>query len=245
MIKKIAEVLAVALVVALVVGVYFRLAGSIPVSVTSTAKEGTFDVTGEGKVAVKPDQAQITLGVRKEAATVAAATEQVDAVMSELSKRVKSLGVEEKDIKTVDYSVYQNYGPEGRGSGYVASSSVQVTIRELTKASQVLDVIGSLGLEQSGGLIFTLSDELKEKTVREAREIAIEEAKKKAEELASLAGMKLGRIVNVQEGASAQPGPYLMRAEAAKDSLGGGTPAQIEPGTSETRVSVTLSYETR
>ena len=109
MLKRAVEVLIVAALVAGVAGAYFRVVGAIPVSVMQTQKMSTFDVTGEGKVAVKPDQAEITLGVQKEAASVASATGQVDRVMQDLSAALKKLGVAEKDIKTTNYSVYQNY----------------------------------------------------------------------------------------------------------------------------------------
>lgn len=245
MLKKLGEILIVAILVAGVAGAFFRLAGAIPIAVTQTQKQSTFDVTGEGRVVVAPDQAQITLGVQKEGSSVRQLQEQVDATMQELSKRLATLGVDKKDIKTVAYQVYESYSPSSVAKTYMASSSVQVTIRDLSRASEVVDLIGPLGLTQSGGLTFTLSEELRAKTMREAREEAITEAKKKATELAGLAGMQIGRIVNVAESSNGMPQPYLMRAEAAKDVGAGSTPAQVEPGSSEIAVSVTVSYETR
>jgi hypothetical protein len=245
--KRAFEVLLVAALIAGVAGAYFKVVGSIPVSVMQTQKTNTFDVMGEGKVAVKPDQAEITLGVQKEAASVAIATEQVDQVMQSLSAALKKIGVEEKDIKTTDYSVYQNYGERGVARSYTASSSVLVVIRDLTKVSAVVDLTGSLGLSQSGNLQFTLSDSLKDKTTSEARAIAIEAAKKKASELARLSGMKLGNIVNVQENMGGAVVPmYRTAVDAAGAKLESApTPAQIESGTSEVHVALTLSYETR
>ena len=246
MLKRAVEVLIVAALVAGVAGAYFRVVGAIPVSVMQTQKMSTFDVTGEGKVAVKPDQAEITLGVQKEAASVASATEQVDRVMQDLSAALKKLGVAEKDIKTTNYSVYQNYTERGAVRTYVASSSVHVTVRDLSKVSAVVDLTGSLALSQSGNLQFTLSDDLKEKTLSEAREVAIGEAKQKAQELAKLSGMKLGSIVNVQESMGGVVAP-MGRAygDAAMVKTEAAPAPQIEAGTSEVRVSLTLSYETR
>lgn len=227
--------------------VFFKFGGGVPIEVrqTSTEKVSTFDVTGEGTVVVKPDQAEITLGVNKDGLDLAAVTEQVDQVMAQLSESLEKLGIEEKDIKTIEYSVYPSYDYESRARGsYSVRTGVKVTIRELDKTGQVLDLVGSLGLEQSGGLSFGLSDKALAEAKREARTLAIEEAKSKAKELSLIAGMSLGKIVNVREDSGSTPVPYLERAIAV-DAIGEGTPAQVNPGTNEIRVTVTLSYETR
>ena len=52
MLKKILEMTVVALLVAGVVGVYFKVVGALPIAVTQTQKMTTFDVTGEGKIVV-------------------------------------------------------------------------------------------------------------------------------------------------------------------------------------------------
>jgi hypothetical protein len=109
-----------------------------------------------------------------------------------------------------------------------------------------MDLIGTLGLDDVNGPTFGLSDELMNKTVKEARSLAIDKAKAKAEELSGLAGMRLGRIVNVVEGSNRSPN-YTMR-EALPVSGGGldmaKTATPVEAGSSEVSVSVTLSYET-
>lgn len=228
--------------------VFFKFGGGVPIQVTqtSTEKVSTFDVTGEGKIVVKPDQAEITLGVVRESASITTASEQVDQQMQELSEELKKIGVEEKDIKTVDYSVYPNYSGNGRAADlYTVSSRVRVIIRDIEKASQVVDLVGTLGLEQSQALSFGLSDELYAKTLKDARSEAIEKAKSKAKELAQLAGMNLGKIVNVVEGNNGgYPQPMPLTTEMAVDAMKT-TPAQIEPGLNEVVVTVVLSYETR
>jgi uncharacterized protein YggE len=244
MVKKMLEVLAVALVVAAVAGVYFRLAGALPVSVTQTQKMSTFDVSGEGKVVVAPDQASVSMGVRKEGRSVAFVQEQVNSTMTDLSKRLKDLGIKDEDIRTSSYTFYPDYQAKGT---YSAFAQVEVKIRDLEQVSPVLDLVGSLGLENVNGPTFELSDELRDSTVKEAREEAIDKAKTKAEELAGLAGMNLGRIINIQEGSS-YPQPYLMRDMAMPANAGGEmvkTSTPVEPGSSEVSVTVTLSYETR
>ena len=227
--------------------VFFKYGGGVPIQVTQTSTEklSTFDVSGEGKVVAKPDQAELTLGVSKESIDIAVATEQADSTMKTLVESLKKLGIKEDDIKTTDYSVYPSYDYETRTRGsYTVHTGVKIVIREIERAGEVVDLVGSMGLEQSGGLNFTLSDEKMAEAKKEAREQAISQAKDKAKELADLANMSLGRIVNVIENSAPVPAPYYGREMVALDSAKT-TPAQINPGSSEVVVSVTLSYETR
>lgn len=242
MLKRILEIVVVAIIVVGATGAYFKWMGALPVAVTQTQKASTFDVSGEGKVVVVPDQAVINLGVQEEGSNLKQVQELVNAKMNKLGKELKSLGISEKDIKTTAYNYYPDYQNRNR---YTAHASVQVTVRDLEQVSPALDLVGTLGLDSVSGPSFGLSDELMNKTVKEAREIAIGKAKEKAEELAGLAGMKLSRIVNVAE-AGNNPQPYMVRD--AMPVAGGGaaekTVTPVEAGSSEVVVNVTLSYET-
>lgn len=243
MLKKIMEMTVVALLVAGVVGVYFRVVGALPIAVTQTQKMSTFDVTGEGKVVVVPDEAMINLGVSDQGRNLKSVQQSINTKMEQVSKSLKGMGIEEKDIKTIAYNVYPDYQEKGL---YRAQASVSVKVRDLDKVSEALDLIGTLGLDSVSGPSFGLSDKLMEKTTREARELAIEKAKNKAEELASLAGMKLGRIVNISEGSQGgYPVPMYGRDLVVTSTMEAKVETPVEKGSSEIVVNVTLSYETR
>ncbi|MEI8232838.1 MAG: SIMPL domain-containing protein [bacterium] len=243
MLKKMLEIMMVAIIVAGAAGAYFKWIGALPISVTQTQKMSTFDATGEGKVVVVPDQAVLSMGVQEEGLNLKQVQEAVNKKMASLTKSLKEMGINEKDIKTTGYNYYPDYNNKNL---YRAYANVSVVVRDLEQVSPVMDLIGKLGLDDVSGPTFGLSDELMNKTVKEARSLAIDKAKAKAEELAGLAGMRLGRIVNVVEGSNRSPN-YLMRE--ALPITGGGdmnakTATPIEPGSSEVSVSVTLSYET-
>lgn len=244
MLKKMLEVIMVAVIVAGVAGAYFKWMGSLPISVSQTQKASTFDSTGEGKVVVVPDKAVVSMGVQEEGANLKQVQEQVNKKMTSLTKSLKDLGVDERDIETTGFNYYPDYQNRNR---YTAHASVSVTIRDLESVSPVMDLIGTLGLDNVSGPSFGLSDELLEKTTKEARSEAIDKARAKAEELAGLAGMRLGRIVNVVENQRGYPQPYMARDAMAVSAPGlevAKTPTPIEPGSSEVVVNITLSYET-
>ena len=241
MLKKMLEIVMVAIIVAGVAGAYFRWMGALPISVTQTQKTSTFDAIGEGKVVVVPDQATLSLGIQEEGFNLKQVQDAVNSKMTKISKSLKELGISEKDIKTTGY----NYSPDYQNKGkFTAYASVQVVIRDLDVVSPALDLVGTLGLNNISGPSFGLSDTLLEKTTKEARTEAIGKAKSKAEELAGLAGMRLGRIVNVTEGSVGRPMMYAQSAVMMDKAVAPNTPTPVEPGTNEVQVSVTLSYET-
>lgn len=236
------EMTVVALLVAGVVGVYFKVVGALPIAVTQTQKMTTFDVTGEGKVVVVPDEVALQLGVSGEGRNLRLVQQNINTQMEQVSNSLKEMGVEAEDIKTIAYNVYPDYQTSGM---YRAQASVGVKIRDLDKVSEALDLVGTLGLDNVSGPVFGLSDELSEKTMREAREMAIEKAKTKASELARLSGMKLGRIVNISEGGSGgYPVPMYARDMAVSSTMEAKVETPVEAGSSEVVVNVTLSYET-
>lgn len=239
MLKKMLEIVMVAVIVAGVAGAYFKWMGALPISVTQTQKMSTFDVSGEGKVVVIPDQATLSLGVVEQGPSLKQVQEAVNKKMTSLSKSLRELGVEEKDIKTTGYNYYPDYQNKNL---VTAHASVSVVIRDLDQVSPALDLVGTLGLDNVSGPSFGLSDELLSKSTKEARAEAIDKAKAKAEELSTLAGMRLGRIVNITEGSAGIPRPIYATAEVMSDKAT--TPTPVETGSSEVVVSVTLSYET-
>jgi uncharacterized protein YggE len=243
MLKKMLEIVMVAVIVAGVAGAYFRWMGALPIAVTQTQKMSSFDVSGEGKVVVIPDQAVVSMGVQETGGNLKQVQEAVNKKMTSLSKSLKDLGIAEKDIKTTGYNYYPDWQNKSK---FVAYASLSIVIRDMEQVSPVMDLVGSLGLDNVSGPTFGLSEDLMSKTVKEARSLAIDKAKAKAEELSGLAGMKLGRIVNVAEGTN-RPQNYLMRD--ALPITGGGnselkTTTPVEVGSSEVVVDVTLSYET-
>lgn len=225
--------------------VYTKLAGSFPFSVSSvvTQKTTTFDVTGEGKVTTKPDIATVTVGISAQAQGVRAAQDQINSIINKVTQALKQDGVDSKDIQTSNYNIHPTYdytGGSQRITGYSANTNILIKVRNLDNVNNVIDTATANGANQISGISFDVDD--KTKAQDEARQKAVSEAKKKAAEASKIAGFKLGRIINYSENFQGSPRPIPLAAEALTKAVGG-TPTQIEPGTSEIVVDVTLSYE--
>lgn len=232
---------------------FVKLVGPIPFTVNSVSsvKESMFTVQGTGEVTAIPDTAVVSLGVNKNASTVQAAQEQVNAVINQITEDMKSLGVEEKNIKTVNYSVNPNYdyaGGSQRINGYVVNADIQVKLQPIDKANEAIDRATKAGATNVGNIQFVLNEEKKKELEEEARKQAIEAAKAKAQSISKVSGIKLGRLVDVQEsGDVAQPPmPYntALKVEDARGSAESVPPTELNPGENKITSNVTLSYET-
>jgi uncharacterized protein len=233
-----------------------KLLGPIPLSVsqTTTNKQSSFDVTGEGEVTTAPDRAEISLGIQANESTVKAAQDKGNQVITKITQDLLAMGIEKADIKTVNYSLYPNYDFRSgtqRITGYALNVSLMVKAKDFTKINEIVDTATKDGANQVGGVNFTLSDEKRKEVEDEARELAVKEAKTKAESLSRLTGVRLGKIININENANngGYPRPMALMEKSAV-GIGGDAAAQVaaptnvEPGSTTFSLSVTLSYET-
>jgi uncharacterized protein YggE len=204
----------------------------------------TITITGKGKVTAIPDIATISLGVQTEKYKVVDAQRENTEKMNDIIKELKAMGIDQEDIKTTSYNIYPRYDwVEGQRilRGYQVSQNVTIKIRDLDKVGDVLDKAAGLGANQVGSLNFTIDEP--EDLRQEAREEALAQAKEKAEALAKVAGVKLGKLVSFSETAAT---PYypVYREMALDAGIGGGGGApEIEPGSQEVEVTVTVTYE--
>lgn len=225
---------------------YTRLFGPIPFSVNSiqTTKANLFTATGTGKATGIPDTAQLSIGVTKTAPTVAVAQEKTNIAVNKIIQDLKNLGIEEKNIKTTNYSVNPNYD-FGRGgqniTGYTVTQTLEINIAPLDLANKAIDISTVDGVNIVNGVNFIFDDKTKKELEEKAREDAVKMAKEKAERLAKATGIKLGRIIDVQESGSFEPRPIF-----AAQSLEAGKSADtnLQPGENSITINITLSYET-
>lgn len=214
---------------------------------TYALAEGTLlSVSAEGKSEARPDMATISLGVTTEGQTAAAALGENSRRMTALTQALRRAGVAERDIQTSNVSVYpqQVYG-EGQApriTGYQANNSVTAKVRNIDNTGRVIDAAVSAGGNTVNGVSFSHADPDAQLDV--ARRNAIAEARRRAELYANALGMRVQRIVAVNEGGGyAQP--IIVTAERMAAQDGAAPPPPIAPGEIETRVNVNVTFELR
>lgn len=197
----------------------------------------TMSVTGEGTVTVRPDTADVNVGVQVTAATADAALQQANAAADALIRAVKKTGVDDADIRTTSLYVYPMYSNDTTVTSYSASNMVTVTVRDIERAGIVVDAAAAAasGAISISGISFYVDDT--ETALDGARTDAIANARARAEQYASAAGVHVGDVLVISESNVSVP-PAYDRGE----STGGGTPTPIEPGSQELSVTVSVVF---
>lgn len=209
-----------------------------------------FSVVGTGTVYAKADIANLQVGLRTGTkSTPALATSESTKKMNDIIAALKDLGVEEKDIKTTGYNlnpVYNYTNQKGQELiGYEVTQNLTLKIRDLSKIGDIIAKTTEKGANQIGGINFTIDDEFALKN--QARELAIQKAKEKAQLIAKQSGMKLGEVKSVYESQEQAPITYAYsnaKLDMATGEAGISSP-EIQSGQNEIKVDVTLVYEVK
>jgi len=232
--------LAVVLIAALSMGA----CGPTTINQAAPPASRSLNVNGSGTVYLAPDIAYVYIGVHTEKATAAEAVASNSAETQQVIAALKEAGIDPKDIKTSNFSIWPNtqYNPEGQPVGvmYVVDNTVYVTVRELSNLSALLDSTIVAGANSVNSIQFDVAD--KTEAIKQARNAAVENARTQAQELADVAGVKLGEIQNIGFYDSA-PTPYM---ESLGGKGGGGMEAPavpIQPGQLTLTVTVSMTYE--
>lgn len=233
----------------------FREFGYVGAGVSAT---NTISVSGEGEVFAVPDIASFSVTVREDALEVADAQAEATKKANDIIAFLRAQGIEERDIKTENYSVSPRYEwqeaatcragycPPGKQvlAGYEVYQSLLVKVRDTKKAGDILSGVGNLGVSEVSGLSFTIDDD--EALKADARAKAIADAEAKAKQLAGDLGVSLVRIVGFSEGEAYQP--YYAKREVmavAMDAMGGAPAPELPVGENKIMSNVTVTYEIR
>jgi uncharacterized protein YggE len=202
-------------------------------------------VTAEATVKVAPDQAQIDIGVVTQAQTAQAAAQQnaqkLETVIAALRRALDKTA----EIKTVGYSLSPNYRYPATGgqptiTGYTASNVVQVKTDDLKQIGNLIDIAAQTGSNTIQGLRFMLKDEQAARA--EALRQAALKARAKADALASALGLKIQRVLHVEESGATSPPIVYARADMAEFGKASAT-TPVESGTIDMQAIVTLTVE--
>ncbi len=170
----------------------------------------TLSMTGEGEARAAPDMAQVSAGVTTSAPTAAAALAANTARMKAVFAAIQKLGVPEKNIQTVNFSVSPQYtggdaNSRPRLTGYQVNNEVSVRLDDIAKLGGALDALVTAGSNQMNGISFSIKNPAP--LLVDARGRAVADAKTRAEAYAKAAGVTLGPILSISENNASAPPP--------------------------------------
>lgn len=196
-------------------------------------------VVGSGEVKGVPDTLTADVSVEATAPDVTSAMNQTNDRQKAVLAALNASGVDAKDISTTGVSLQPQYGDNSAITGYRASNSIQVKIRKLDSASQVLAGIVNAGGDATrlNSVSYSITDD--SKLVSDARARAFNDAKDRAQQYAGLSGLSLGKIISISEA----PGgpPPLPPVPMPRGAMA--TEVPLQPGEQTVGFSVTAVWE--
>ena len=212
-----------------------------PITVQPQPPERTITVTGTGLVTLTPDIAYISIGVHSQDASAKVALAANNASAQAVIDAIKAAGVADKDIQTTNFSIYpqQQYDNNGKITGilYMVDNTVYVTVRDLTKLGSLLDASVTAGANTIGSISFDVAD--KTGALTQARQAAVTNARKQADELTSATGVTLGDVQTISYYDSSAP--ITVQYAKADMAVGGGS-VPVQSGSMQITTTVTIVY---
>jgi len=200
-------------------------------------------VNGHGEVNAAPDTATLQLGISAQRASVAEAQAEAATAMEKVMAALQKGGVASKDIQTQYFSIQQvtRWDQDKQYEiviGYRVSNTVAAKLREIDKSGSIIDAVAEAGgdLTRVDNITFSIDDPSAYR--KEARDKAVADARNKAEQIADLAGVKLGRPTYISESTS-----YPVYSQPPRVAEGAPAPATpISPGEMMIRLDVQVVY---
>ncbi|MDK2973678.1 MAG: uncharacterized protein PWP08_49 [Methanofollis sp.] len=236
------RILCAALMVLLAAGVWSASAA------TDTTDERSIHVSGTGEITTTPDRAVISFAVETEDTDPKAAQAANAQIMDTLNTALKTAGIAAEDMKTTGYNIWTETPDDDKPFSsqkeiYHVTNTLQVTLTDVTKTGEMIDVAVANGANRVSSLYFTLSPEKTQQFRGEALTRAVGQARTDAETVAAAAGVTITGVQDISIGSTYVPvyDSYL-KSESARAMGGGGAPTPIESGEVKVTASVSVTY---
>lgn len=161
----------------------------------------TLSVTGSGTVLVESDLAIVTVGVQETSKDVLEAQSTVNEKIAAIKQALLDAGVEESSINTDSINIYANYDYSDNTEvivGYTARNSLSVRTTDMDNVGSLIDAAFAAGANTLDNVQFTVQDDTQAR--EQALTMAVEDARRKADVLASAAGLQVASIERISEG---------------------------------------------
>ena len=201
------------------------------------------NVSGEGKIKIIPDQAAISISVETKGAKATEVKKENDSKIDAVLKYIKKMNIAKEDFQTQRVNLYPNYDYEKKKSNYMATQTVVILLRDLNKYDALMDGMVDVGINRIDNVEFKSSkmDALQS----DARKLAMQNAKAKAEDFVSVLNQKVGKAMTISDNTQTYfpPRPmYEMKTMAMADGGGGAPRETLATGEIELVVNVSVSF---
>lgn len=195
------------------------------------------NVTGTGVIKASPDMARVTLGYVNEEKEAKTSQENNARVSNEIIRVMKELGIADKDLQTIEYTItpVYTYYPDKEPviRGYQTSNLLSVAVRDIKKIGTVIDLGAKAGANRFQNIGFDIAD--RETLKFQAIEDAMRDARKKAETALKPEGEKIIQVVSVSV-----DGGWVQTAPNYRNDMKEGAPSAPNIQTGELSLTITV-----
>ena len=214
--------------------------GAVGTTATSGAAANTVTASGAGTAQAVPDTAEMSFGVTTMSPNAKSALDEASKVAEQIASALRKQGIADEDIQTQDVSVYpQTVDQDGKQviTGYQASLSVRVKVRDISRLGEVISAANAAGANNVSGPTFTIDDPAPARA--QAIDEAVADARKSAEAMAEAAGKSVGDVLSM----SSSDAGMVAQAYGALDAAGAAKAVPIEPGQLDISANVVVVFE--
>lgn len=222
--------------------------GSVTAQLPQESKDKLIHVSGTGKVTTTPDEAVVVFAVETENADVKTAQQQNAERMDAVVNALKKAGIPEKDIRTAGYNIIPVTETDSRGlttskvKYYRVVNSLEVTMNDVNRAGEIVDLAVENGANKVNRFAFTLSDAKQQEFRSQALTAAVAQARGDADAVAAAIGKTILDVKEVNVGGSYVPMAYDTRYTGMEKAAGSAVATPLEVGEIDVTATVSISY---
>lgn len=199
-------------------------------------------VSGEGKVKVTPDQAFISIAVETKGNNATDVKKQNDITTEKVVQYLKKSKLPTADVQTKRVSLNPQYDYDKKKYNYIATQTIEILLKDLSLYDGLMEGLVDSGINRINTVEFRSSKLAQHQS--EARKLAMQEAKLKAEDYVSVLGQKVGKAFTISDNTQVyypQPMMYAMKSESA-DMAGNAPRETVAIGEINITANVSVSF---
>jgi hypothetical protein len=213
----------------------------------NTSSDHVIMTSATGEVTATPDRGELSFSVQTENRDVRVAQAENAVMMNQSINALLAAGIPKDDLKTTGYSIYPVYENSGgiftnNIKLYRVTNTLLVTVRDLNRTGEVIDIAVASGVNQVNSISFLLSEDQEQSVRALALKEAVARARMDADAVAQATGTTITGIKEISTGGNIRPILYNDLASAKMGGEGMAVPTPIQPGEIKVTASVSITY---
>jgi uncharacterized protein YggE len=242
MMQKPVRIIAILLILAV------AAVGAVSAASDSTDNDKVIHSTGTGTVIGTPDRAQVTFSVQTENTDVKQAQADNALQMNKVIDALVASGIPRDALKTTGYNIYPIY-EDSKGilapkiKTYQVTNTLTVTLHDVSKTGEVIDIAVANGINQANSIQFMLSDAQSQVLRTQALKDAVTRARSDADTVAGAMGTAITGVKNADISAGYMPVLFQnYQYDSVGSSMRSAAPTPVQPGDITVSATVTITY---